>query len=39
MEGVHIDRLVAGKIVERWELKDVWGLVLHLGGQVGFPGA
>jgi predicted ester cyclase len=36
MEGVHVDRLAAGKIVERWEVKDFWGVVTRLGGQVGF---
>ena len=36
MEGVHVDRLAAGKIVERWEVKDVWGVVTRLGVQVGF---
>jgi predicted ester cyclase len=36
MEGVHVDRLAAGKIVERWEVKDFWGVVRRLGGQVGF---
>ena len=33
MEGVHVDRLAAGKIVERWEVKDFWGVVTRLGGQ------
>ncbi len=36
MEGVHIDRLAAGKIVERWEVKDFWGVVTRLGGKVDF---
>ena len=36
MEGVHVDRLAAGKIVERWEVKDFWGVVTRLGGRVGF---
>jgi len=36
MEGVHVDRLVAGKIVERWEVKDFWGVVTRLGGKVVF---
>jgi predicted ester cyclase len=36
MEGVHVDRLADGKIVERWEVKDFWGVVTRLGGQVGF---
>src|SRR5262249_49188591 len=36
MDGVHVDRLVAGKIVERWEIKDFWGVVTRLGGTVGF---
>ncbi|HET8908066.1 MAG TPA: ester cyclase [Ktedonobacterales bacterium] len=38
MEGVHIDRLVSGKIVERWEVKDFWGIVTQLGGKVDFSG-
>jgi predicted ester cyclase len=36
MEGVHIDRVVDGKIVERWEVKDIWGVVQRLGGTVHF---
>lgn len=38
MEGVQIDRVVGGKIVERWEIKDFWGVVMQLGGKVIFPG-
>jgi predicted ester cyclase len=37
MEGVQIDRLADGKIVERWEVKDFWGVVTHLGGKITFP--
>lgn len=37
MEGVQIDRVVGGKIVERWEIKGFWGVVMHLGGKVIFP--
>jgi predicted ester cyclase len=36
MAGVQIDRLASGKIVERWEVKDFWGVVTHLGGKVVF---
>lgn len=36
MEGVHIDRVVAGKIVERWEIKDYWGVMRQLGGEPAF---
>lgn len=39
MEGVHVDRLVDGKIVERWEVKDFWGVVTRLGGKVVFSDA
>lgn len=37
MEGVQIDRVVGGKIVERWEIKDFLGVITHLGGKVTFP--
>ena len=37
MEGVHIDRLAGGRITERWEIKDFWGVVSHLGGKATFP--
>jgi predicted ester cyclase len=37
MEGVQIDRLEAGKIAERWEIKDHWGVATQLGGKVEFP--
>lgn len=37
MDGVQIDRLADGKIAERWELKDFWGVVTHLGGTVTIP--
>ena len=37
MEGVRIDRLAGGRIVERWEIKDFWGVVTQLGGQVTIP--
>lgn len=37
MEGVQIDRVVDGRIVERWEVKDFWGVVTHLGGKAIFP--
>ncbi len=36
MDGMHVDRLVGGKIVERWEVKDFWGVVTRLGGKVEF---
>jgi predicted ester cyclase len=38
MAGVQIDRLAAGKIVERWEVKDFWGVVTSLGGKAAFVG-
>jgi predicted ester cyclase len=31
-EGIHSDRLAAGRIVERREIKDTWGVVTGLGG-------
>ncbi|HEU5347766.1 MAG TPA: ester cyclase [Ktedonobacterales bacterium] len=37
MDGVQIDRLAGGRIVERWEVKDFWGVVTRLGGTVTFP--
>jgi predicted ester cyclase len=37
MERVQIDRLEAGKIVERWEIKDYWSVATQLGGKVEFP--
>jgi predicted ester cyclase len=37
MEGVHIDRVAAGKIAERWEIKDLWGVVRRLGGTAIIP--
>lgn len=37
MEGVQIDRVVGGRIVERWELKDFWGVITHLGGKATIP--
>jgi predicted ester cyclase len=37
MHGVQIDRLAHGKIVERWEIKDFWGVVTHLGGTATIP--
>lgn len=37
MEGVQIDRLEAGRIVERWEIKDHLGVATQLGGKVEFP--
>lgn len=39
MDGVQIDRIVNGKIAERWEIKDTFGLIQSLGGEVSFPGA
>ncbi len=36
MEGVQIDRLEAGRIAERWEIKDHWGVATRLGGKVEF---
>ena len=37
MEGVHIDRVANGKIAERWEIKDFWGVVQSLNGTIAFP--
>jgi predicted ester cyclase len=37
MEGIHLDRLLAKKIAERWEVKDFWGVVTRLGGKASFP--
>ncbi|MDP9484295.1 MAG: ester cyclase [Actinomycetota bacterium] len=37
MEGVQIDRLEAGKIAERWEIKDQWGVATQLGAKAEFP--
>jgi predicted ester cyclase len=37
LEGVHFDRVINGKIVDRWEIKDVMGVVRHLEGSVTFP--
>jgi predicted ester cyclase len=37
MDGVQIDRLEDGKIVERWEIKDQWSVATQLGGKVEFP--
>lgn len=37
MEGVQIDRVVGGKIAERWVIKDFWGVITHLGGKATFP--
>ena len=37
MEGVHIDRLASGRIAERWEIKDFWGVMTQLGGKAAFP--
>ncbi|HEU0113663.1 MAG TPA: ester cyclase [Thermomicrobiales bacterium] len=39
MDGVHIDRIGDGKIVERWEIKDFWSVVHRLGGTVAMPPA
>src|SRR5262249_10316723 len=36
MEGVHIDRLRSRRIVERWEIKDFWGVVTRMGGKISF---
>jgi predicted ester cyclase len=36
MEGIQIDRLEDGKIVERWKIKDQWGATMQLGGKVEF---
>jgi predicted ester cyclase len=36
MEGVHVDRIAGGKIAERWEIKDLMGVIRHLGGKVTF---
>ena len=38
LEGVHIDRVAAGRIAERWEIKDLWGVMRRLGGTVIIPG-
>jgi predicted ester cyclase len=35
-EGVHTDQVAEGKIVERWEVKDFWGVVTRLGGRAAF---
>ena len=37
MDGVQIDRLANGKIAERWEIKDFWSVITHLGGKVTIP--
>lgn len=37
MEGVQIDRVAGGRIVERWEVKDFWGVITRLGGKAMFP--
>ena len=37
MHGIQIDRLSGGKIAERWEIKDFWGVVTHLGGTATIP--
>jgi predicted ester cyclase len=37
MEGVQIDRVLGGKIIERWVVKDFWGVIAHLGGKATFP--
>ena len=37
MHGAQIDRLANGRIAERWEIKDFWGVVTHLGGMVTIP--
>jgi predicted ester cyclase len=34
MGGIHVDRVAGDKIVERWEVKDFWGVVQRLGGKV-----
>jgi predicted ester cyclase len=36
MEGMHIDRPASEKTLERWEVKDFWGVVVQLGGKVVF---
>jgi steroid delta-isomerase-like uncharacterized protein len=36
--GVQIHRMVDGRIVEVWEIKDRWSLVQQLGGRVVLPG-
>jgi hypothetical protein len=37
MEGGQIDRPEVGRIVERWEIKNHWGVATQLGGEVQFP--
>ena len=37
MHGIQIDRLSGGKIAERWEIKDFWGVVTHLVGKATIP--
>jgi predicted ester cyclase len=39
LQGVQFDRVVDGRIVERWEVKDLLGAFKQLGGKVVFPGA
>jgi predicted ester cyclase len=36
MDGVHIDRVIDGRIVERREIKDFWSVVAQLGGTPTF---
>lgn len=37
MDGVQLDRVVDGRIVERWEVTDFWGVITRLGGTATFP--
>ena len=37
MEGVHIDQIADGKIVQRWEIKDFFGVAKQLDLAVGPP--
>ncbi len=37
MEGVHIDRVADGMIIQRWEVKDFFGVAKQLDLAVGPP--
>ena len=37
MEGVHIDQIAAGRIIQRWEIKDFFGVAKQLDLAVGPP--
>jgi predicted ester cyclase len=38
MEGVHIDRIMTGKIAQCWEVEDSRDTVTRLGRKASFPG-